>query len=128
MLLEQRFKAIKAYSLSKPFTRIDFPFGEDFYVFKVQDKMFALMSYDKNKLMLNLKCDPDEASALRDIFSAIKPGYHMNKRHWISVYFEAENQQGVPPVGEIERLIDNSWSLVVSKMPKKQQTAILLHQ
>lgn len=127
MLLEQRFNTIKAYALSKSHSRLDFPFGEDVYVFKVQDKMFALMSFNKDQIMLNLKCDPDEGAALRDIFPAIKPGYHMNKRHWISIYFQSDNQNDLPPEGEIERLIDHSFNQVVAKMPKKQRTAILVH-
>lgn len=128
MSLEERFNTIKTYALNKSFSHLDFPFGEAVYVFKVQGKMFALLSVSKSRLMLNLKCDPDEAAALRDIFPAIKPGYHMNKRHWISVYFETDNHQDLPPEGEIERLIDNSFNLVVAKMPKKQQTALLAQQ
>jgi predicted DNA-binding protein (MmcQ/YjbR family) len=71
---------------------------------------------------LNLKCDPDEAHALRDIFDAVIPGYHMNKRLWNTVILD-----GSVPRGEIERMIDNSFLLVVQKMTKKQREAIMVH-
>jgi len=71
---------------------------------------------------MNLKCDPDEASALRDIFAAVIPGYHMNKRLWNTIILD-----GSIPQGEIERMIDNSFMLVVNKMTKKDQQSILIH-
>ena len=110
---------LKTYLENKPCTELDFPFGDDVYVYKVKKKMFALIGFHNDQMMLNLKCDPDESVMLRDIFSAITPAYHMNKKHWISVYFD-----GSIPTGEIERLIDNSFNLVVSKMTKKDQRSI----
>ena len=71
---------------------------------------------------MNLKCDPDEAVMLRDIFPAVIPGYHMNKSFWNSIILD-----GSIPKGEIERMIDNSFNLVVSKMTKKDQQSILVH-
>jgi predicted DNA-binding protein (MmcQ/YjbR family) len=115
------FDLLKKYLLDKPQTTLSFPFGEDVSVFKVKNKMFALVGWRNDMMMLNLKCDPDEAVALQDIFTAIKPGYHMDKKHWISVYFDTE-----VPQGEIYRLIDNSFALVVSKMTKKDQQSILI--
>lgn len=72
---------LKPYLLSKPETKEDFPFGDDVAVFKVKGKMFATLAWgqDKRHYWMNLKCDPDEALALRDIFEAVIPGYHMNK-------------------------------------------------
>ncbi|MDO6610145.1 MmcQ/YjbR family DNA-binding protein [Shewanella sp. 1_MG-2023] len=136
------FDQVRAYLLSKPFTTESFPFGEGAHVFKVNSKMFALVGWRKNALMINLKCDPDESCALRDIFNSITTGYHMDKKHWISVYYpnDVENQRiiessvannsapiNLVPAGELERIIDNSFMLVVSKMAKKEQTSILLH-
>ena len=71
---------------------------------------------------LNLKCDPDEAVMLRDIFDAVIPGYHMNKRLWNTIILDNSI-----PNGEVERMIDNSFELVVSKMTKKEQQSIRLH-
>jgi len=113
---------VQNYLLAKPEAIETFPFGDDIHVFKVKNKMFALLGRRNDLMMLNLKCDPDESVALRDIFPAITQGYHMDKKHWISIYFD-----GTVPVGEVQRLIDNSFLLVVSKMTKKDQQSILLH-
>lgn len=72
---------------------------------------------------VNLKCDPDEAIMLRDIFPSVIPGYHMNKATWNTVILD-----GSIPSGEIERMIDNSFNLVVSNMSKKEQQSLLLHR
>ncbi|WP_372770670.1 MmcQ/YjbR family DNA-binding protein [Pseudoalteromonas sp.] len=123
---------ITEYFLNKPYTCVSHPFGEQVDVFKVKDKMFATLSLGsgnekgtngrmKGHYCINLKCDPDEALALRDIFDAVIPGYHMNKKLWNTIILD-----GSMPKGEIERLIDNSYSLVVSKMTKKEREIIAL--
>ena len=117
-----KFEELNKYLLSKPEAVETFPFGDDVHVFKVKNKMFALIGQRNDLMMLNLKCDPDEAVALRDIFPAITEGYHMDKKHWISVYFDK-----TVPTGEVQRLIDNSFLLVVDKMTKKDQKYILIH-
>lgn len=79
--------AAQTYMLNKPETRLDYPFGEEVMVFKVKNKMFATLSLgkmgkgdgDNRDWWMNLKCDPEEAFALRDIFPSVIPGYHMNK-------------------------------------------------
>jgi predicted DNA-binding protein (MmcQ/YjbR family) len=114
---------LKTYMLSKPETLLDFPFGADVSVFKVKGKMFALISEKDGFTILNLKCEPDQGIILRDIFPAITPGYHMNKKHWISIYFDPERPI---PTGEVERLIDQSFMLVVAKMTKRDRTSIQL--
>ncbi len=101
------------YLLAKPEVIEDYPFGPEAAVFKVQDKMFALIGYKNGLINLNLKCDPLEAVELRDIFKAVIPGYHMNKKHWNTVIFD-----GSIPRNEIERMIDNSYSLVVKGLKK----------
>ena len=111
---------IEQYLLAKPETTLSYPFGPDVKVFKVNNKMFALLGFHNDKDMLNLKCDPLEASAMCDIYACITPGYHMDKRHWISVY-----QTGEISDGEQRRLIDNSFHLVVSNMPKRDQARLL---
>jgi predicted DNA-binding protein (MmcQ/YjbR family) len=122
---------IRAYLLAKPKAQENFPFGEGVSVFKVYNKMFALLSFSKidkqhpestPNWWLNLKCDPQEALILRDIFTSVIPGYHMNKLHWNTVILD-----GSIPQGEIERMIDNSFLLVVNNMPKKDQQSILIH-
>lgn len=109
----------KQYLLSKPESREDYPFGPDISVFKIRNKMFATLSENNQQASMNLKCDPDEALALRDIFESIIPGYHMNKKHWNTVILD----NSVPP-GEIERMIDNSYSLVVRSLKKAERASL----
>jgi len=111
----------KAYLLSKPEASSDYPFGIDVLVPKIKGKMFATLGYRKDIAQMNLKCDPDEASALRDIFTSIIEAYHMNKRHWITVSLD-----GDVPQGELERLIDQSYGLVVKKLKKSEREALEL--
>lgn len=122
------------YLLSKPETSLYYPFGDDVKVFRVKNKMFATIALGqtaksakisddaKTHYWMNLKCDPNEALMLRDIFPSVIPGYHMNKTQWNSVILD-----GSIPKGEIERMIDNSFKLVVSKMTKKDQQSLMLH-
>lgn len=114
---------LKTYLLNKPEALEDFPFGADISVFKVKGKMFATLAWgqDKTHFWMNLKCDPNEALALRDIFTSVIPGYHMNKQHWNTIILDDSI-----PQGEVERMIDNSYMLVVNKMTKKEQSSILL--
>ena len=70
---------------------------------------------------MNLKCEPDHAIELRSIFDAVKPGYHMNKKHWNSVYLD-----GSLPLGEACRMVDHSYELVFSKLPKQQRDWLML--
>ncbi|MGI0118492.1 MmcQ/YjbR family DNA-binding protein [Zooshikella sp. RANM57] len=112
---------IRQYILAKPETIEDYPFGPDVAVFKVLGKMFALLSSQDDIINLNLKCDPIEAIQLRDLFEAVKPGYHMNKKHWNTVIID-----GSLPKGEIERMIDNSYSLVVKGLNKATRTSLEL--
>ena len=109
----------RAYLLSKPEAVEDFPFGPDVAVMKVAGKMFATWSGSREGTSINLKCDPDEALILRDIFEAVRPGYHMNKRHWNTVVLD-----GSVPAGELQRMIDNSYALVVKGLPRARREAL----
>ncbi len=113
------FDAARKYLSQRPAAVEDFPFGPDVYVYKVSSKMFATLTTDNDIARMNLKCDPDEASFLRDMFDAVRPGYHMNKTHWNTVVLD-----GSIPCGEIERMIDRSYGLVVKKLPKADRTAL----
>jgi len=113
------FDTVRAYCLSRVAAEEDFPFGPDLYVYKVKGKIFAILSSLRHESWLNLKCDPDQAHALRDMFSAVKPGYHMNKKHWNTVTLD-----GTVPKSELQRQIDHSWQQVVAKLPQTQQRAL----
>jgi predicted DNA-binding protein (MmcQ/YjbR family) len=103
----------REYCLTKPLTIEDTPFGEDVLVFKAGGKMFALASLDEVPVRANLKCDPDLALELRDRYEQVRPGYHMNKKHWNTVEIES----GIPQA-ELRRMIDHSYELVVKSLPK----------
>jgi predicted DNA-binding protein (MmcQ/YjbR family) len=116
------------YLLSKAETSLYYPFGDGVKVFRVKNKMFATLALgkmgngDNQDWWLNLKCEPSEAIMLREIFPAIIPGYHMNKRLWNTIILD-----GSIPKSEIERMMDNSFMLVVNKMTKKDQQSIFLY-
>ena len=94
------------------------PFGPDTAVFKVLGKLYALVP-DNEPLRISLKCDPDEALFLRDIYPAVQPGYHLNKRHWNTVTVD-----GTVPDKELRQMIDNSYDLVVKGLKKAERTRL----
>lgn len=100
----------------------DFPFDENTLVFKVAGKMFALADVDEF-VSANLKCDPEWAVQLREEYPDIKPGYHMNKKHWNTV-----NMQGELDDELIIKLIHHSYERVVAGMPKKDRERLLPKQ
>jgi predicted DNA-binding protein (MmcQ/YjbR family) len=110
---------IQNYCLDKPGTFSEYPFGEGTLVFKVVSKMFALVDEDNRPLTMNLKCDPDDALALREQYPAIAPGYHMNKKHWNTVTLD-----GSLPEKLIFELIDHSYELVVAKLTRADRQKI----
>ncbi len=115
--MEEKFKN---YLLSKPEAQEDYPFGPDVSVMKICNKMFATYSTgaDGHRHM-NLKCDPNEALALRDVFESVIPGYHMNKKHWNTVILDDSI-----PGGEVERMIDRSYGLVVKGLNKAERRSL----
>jgi predicted DNA-binding protein (MmcQ/YjbR family) len=115
------YQQARTVLLSHPEAWEDFPFGADVAVMKVKDKMFATLGETDGQARTNLKCDPDEATMLRDIFTAVLPGYHMNKRHWNTVILD-----GDVPVGEIERMMDLSYGLVVKSLIKVEIDELIL--
>ena len=111
------------YCVTKKGMTEEFPFDEQTLVFKVMGKMFALVPLERVPSQANLKCDPERAIALREEYDGvITAGYHMSKVHWNTIKLD-----GSIPQGEIERMMDNSFHLVVSNMVKQDQQSILLH-
>src|SRR5436305_8181330 len=104
---------VREYCLTKPKVTEGTPFGETVLVFKVAGKMFALVSLDEVPAIANLKCDPDLALDLRDRYEQVRPGYHMNKKHWNTVEIES----GIPDI-ELRKMIDHSYQLVIKGLPK----------
>src|SRR3977135_3523767 len=110
----------REYCLTKPKATEGTPFGETVLVFKVAGKMFALMSPDEVPATANLKCDPDLALELRDRYEQVRPGYHMNKKHWNTVVID-----GVIPPAAARKMIDDSYDLVVQSLPKARRGKLL---
>ncbi|MGZ8512270.1 MAG: MmcQ/YjbR family DNA-binding protein [Candidatus Limnocylindria bacterium] len=92
----------------------DFPFGLDTSVFKVAGKMFALSALDRAPLSVSVKCEPELAVELRRTYPAIRPGYHLNKRHWNTISLD-----GSLPDQLVRDLVEDSYDLVVSALPKR---------
>lgn len=103
----------REYCLKKAGATEGTPFGETVLVFKVGGKIFALAALDEVPTTVNLKCDPDLALELRDRYEQVRPGYHMNKKHWNTV----EIDRGIPEA-ELRKMIDHSYELVVKSLPK----------
>ena len=107
---------IREYCLAKPGVTEGFPFGQDVLVFKVMNKMFALTRLEGVPPYVNLKCDPERAIELREQHEDIKPGYHMNKAQWNSVYYTGSVSRKL-----VLELIDHSYELVVQGLKKKDK-------
>jgi predicted DNA-binding protein (MmcQ/YjbR family) len=106
---------MRDYCLQKKAVTESFPFDETTLVFKVMGKMFALISLDKSP-NINLKCDPEKAIELREHYVSVLPGYHMNKRLWNTILVD-----GSIPDKLIREWIDDSYQLIVAKLPKKDR-------
>lgn len=105
----------RIYCLSMKGVTEKFPFDETTLVFSVMNKMFCLVDISSFEYC-NLKCDPDEAEELRAMYMGVKPGYHMNKKHWNSVYFNAD-----VPIELLEQQVVNSYDLVVKGLKKSDK-------
>lgn len=101
------------YCLAKKGVEETFPFDEVTLVFKVMGKMFALTSLAREEFTINLKCDPEYAVELREQYDAVRPGFHMSKKHWNTVHPEFEISDKL-----VYSLIDHSYDLVVKKLKK----------
>jgi predicted DNA-binding protein (MmcQ/YjbR family) len=105
---------LRTWCLRQPGSIEDFPFGPTPSVFKVGGKMFALSRLRRTPLEVSVKCEPDLAVALRETHPAIRPGYHLNKRHWNTIALD-----GSLPDQLVRDLIEDSYDLVVSALPKR---------
>ena len=102
-------ETLREYCISKKGVSESFPFGDDTLVFKAGGKIFALVNLNGD-LSINLKCDPLLAIELRERYSSVTPGYHMNKKHWNTVLLD-----GSVPDKEVFSWIDHSYEMVAGK-------------
>ena len=100
-------KTVEAYVLSMPNARLEYPFGENVAVYKVGDKMFALISEKSSPVQISLKCDPLLAKTLRERYESVMPGYHLNKKHWNTIVLTGQLSWE-----EVQDLIRHSYLLV----------------
>jgi len=101
-------KTVEEHILSMPNARLDYPFGKDVAVYKVGDKMFALIAEGKTPVNLSLKCDPNLAETLRTKYESVQPGYHLNKKHWNTLILSGQLSWE-----EVQDLIRHSYDLVI---------------
>ena len=111
---------IRNYCLSLPGAEEGFPFGEDTLVFKISGKMFAFIPLDATETYINLKCDPELAIDFREKYTAVQPGYHMNKKYWNTVYITESVSDRL-----LKEWIKHSYNEVVRKLPKAEQEKYL---
>jgi predicted DNA-binding protein (MmcQ/YjbR family) len=105
--------------LSMPGATEDFPFGEGVSVFKVGGKMFALSRLDGEPLQVSLKCEPELADQLRLTYAAVRPGYHLNKRHWNTITLDGTLEDRT-----VFDMVEDSYDLVVDGLPKARREAL----
>ena len=107
---------IREYCLNKKAVTEHFHFDEETLVFKVLDKVFLLTNINDVEISVNLKCNTELAIELREKYSSVQPGYHMNKKHWNTVITDGRTTDR-----EIMKMIDHSYELIVQGLSKKQR-------
>lgn len=112
-------KEVEEFLLSKPGAKLDYPFGEEAAVYKVHDKMFAIIREGKDPVQISLKCDPQLAVTLRDKYESVMPGYHLNKQHWNTIVLSGQLADQ-----EVLDLINHSYNLIVESLPQKDQAVL----
>ncbi len=103
------------FCLALPYTTESFPFDSNVLAFKVKEKLFALTNIEAFET-INLKCDPEQAILLREKYSDVVPGYHMNKKHWNTIRINASVKDK-----DVLKWVIDSYKLVVNSLPKKEQ-------
>jgi predicted DNA-binding protein (MmcQ/YjbR family) len=114
--------ALKALCVAFRGSEETFPFGFETSVFKVGGKMFAISRLGESPLRVSVKCEPLLAEQLRAAHPAISAGYHLNKRHWNTVAIDGSLTDEM--IGD---MIEDSYDLVVSKLPRAKRRALGWH-
>jgi predicted DNA-binding protein (MmcQ/YjbR family) len=111
-----RAATLRRFCLAFPGAEETFPFSPGVSVFKVGGKMFALTALDEDPLRLSLKCEPELAAQLRLTYPAIRPGFHLPKRHWNTLTLDGSLDDGM-----VRQLIEDSYDLVVDGLPRSRR-------
>ncbi len=112
---------LRIYCLLKKGVTEGFPFDETTLVFKVMDKIFVLTDIEGD-FSLNLKCDPEKAVELRERYPCVQPGYHMNKKHWNTVFVDGSVSDEL-----VYKWVDDSYYLVIKSLTKEKQKELADH-
>jgi predicted DNA-binding protein (MmcQ/YjbR family) len=112
-------KELLTYCIAKPGATESHPFGPGALVVKVGAKMFAIIAEDTEPLTVSLKCEPEIAIVLRESYESVRPGYHLNKRHWNTVTLEGTVQDK-----HVLEWVDDSYDLVVDTLPRRVREEI----
>ncbi|WP_314102235.1 MmcQ/YjbR family DNA-binding protein [uncultured Frigoribacterium sp.] len=107
---------VQAICAEQPSAELTFPFGLEIAVYKVRGKIFALVPVDTDQPSVSLKAVPEHAEQLRAEHPEITPGWHLNKRHWITL-----DLSGDLPATMVEDLVGNSYDRVIARMPKSRR-------
>jgi predicted DNA-binding protein (MmcQ/YjbR family) len=107
-------KALRRLCLRFAGSEETFPFGPETSVFKVAGKIFAITALDRAPLEVSLKCEPELAEQLRAAYAAVRPGYHLNKRHWNTVTLDGSLADRL-----VRDLVEDSYDLIVSALPRR---------
>jgi predicted DNA-binding protein (MmcQ/YjbR family) len=113
--VEALVRSLRDHCLAKPGTTDGYPFGPGALVAKVAGRMFALITDDEDPVRVSVKCEPELAELLCETHDAVAPGYHLNKRHWITVTLDGDIDD------EVRGLIDDSYDLVVAGLPRRER-------
>ncbi|MDB5205275.1 MAG: MmcQ/YjbR family DNA-binding protein [Flavisolibacter sp.] len=116
-------ESLRNYCLTKKGVEEGLPFGPDTLVFKVGGKLFLLAALDAVPLQFNVKCEPENAVLLREQYSCVLPGYHMNKRHWNTIICDGTASEKL-----LQQWIDDSYKLVLDSLPKNLKQQIILEK
>lgn len=105
---------LREYCISKKGVTESLPFGPETLVFKIMGKAFLLTGMDGRPLQFNVKCDPEKAIELREKYTCVIPGYHMNKKHWNTIIVD-----GSVSIKLLHKWITDSYNLVASGLTIK---------
>jgi predicted DNA-binding protein (MmcQ/YjbR family) len=112
-------EALREYCISKSGVEETLPFGPETLVFKVIGKAFLITGFENNPVSFNVKCDPEKAIDLRERYECVKPGWHMNKKHWNTIVVD-----GSVNIKLVKEWIDHSYELVVSGLSKTEKAKL----
>jgi predicted DNA-binding protein (MmcQ/YjbR family) len=112
-------RALRTLCLGFPGAAEERPFGPETSVFKVEGKIFAISRLERSPLEVSLKCEPELAEQLRASHAQVRPGYHLNKRHWNTVTLDGELADAM-----VRDMVEDSYDLVVAALPRRAREAL----